>query len=106
MWIAIHSLFPPLAFSQSFMEKLFAEVATKAAAEKWPRPLNDDELKSWLPAISKQFRSQARHIAQAKLKKNKWIYDLLGKDALEVDCAVPELNVESQGEAKDDLQDT
>jgi len=73
MWAKIRAIHPSLSFSQSFMEQVFQDVGLRASESQWPRALTKEEMDNWSSSISKQFRSQARAIAQAQYKPPAWL---------------------------------
>ena len=76
MWANIRAIHPSLSFSQSFIERVFREVARRASQSQWRRALTKEEMDSWSSSISKQFRSQARAISQAQYKPPAWLKEM------------------------------
>ena len=77
MWRDIQTIFGGIpAFTQSQAERLFHQLVDKQGPLVWPRQLTPGEVKTYVPSIARQFRTMARHIAQAKLKNSSWLAQL------------------------------
>ena len=80
MWKRIHEISDgTLAFSQKVTEAMF-ETVRGSVEKSWRRPLSKTEAAEWRASAARQFRTMARHIANAKLKKYTWVMKMLGLD--------------------------
>ncbi len=74
MWAPIHSLWPPLTFTQTFIEACMTKVAV-AMSRKWHVDADntrEEQVKAWAVAHGKQFRAMARHLSQAVAARKGW----------------------------------
>lgn len=68
MWKELHTLFPPLSFTKSFVSQVFNDLVEE---KKWD--LRGAEKDSFVSTLTARFRMQARHLKQSQCKKRQWI---------------------------------